>query len=83
MDEKAPNFLKQALGWSYQAPYAGHDGIQLAIGQLFDKENDHLDASVKRVGSTFTPIGFNRILEAAILPNADKIFEAAKNLLDY
>ncbi|MCF8304247.1 MAG: 2-oxoisovalerate dehydrogenase [Bacteroidales bacterium] len=42
MDEKAPNYLKQALGWSYHAPYAGHDGIQLAIGQVFDKEHDHL-----------------------------------------
>jgi len=34
LDEKAPNYLKQALGWSYHAPYAGHDGIQLAIGQV-------------------------------------------------
>ncbi|NLF43796.1 MAG: 2-oxoisovalerate dehydrogenase [Bacteroidales bacterium] len=42
LDEKAPNYLKQALGWSYHAPYAGHDGIQLAIGQIFDKETDHL-----------------------------------------
>ena len=42
LDNKAPNYLKQALGWSYHAPYAGHDGIQLAIGQVFDKENDHL-----------------------------------------
>ncbi len=42
IDNKAPNYLKQALGWSYHAPYAGHDGIQLAIGQVFDKENDHL-----------------------------------------
>ena len=42
IDEKAPNYLKQAIGWSYHAPYAGHDGIQLAIGQVFDKENDHL-----------------------------------------
>ena len=42
LDEKAPNYLKQALGWSYHAPYAGHDGIQLAIGQVFDKENDFL-----------------------------------------
>ncbi len=42
LDEKAPNYLKQALGWSYHAPYAGHDGIQLAIGQLFDRENDFL-----------------------------------------
>jgi len=42
IDEKAPNYLKQALGWSYHAPYAGHDGIQLAIGQHFDKKNDFL-----------------------------------------
>jgi len=42
LDNKAPNYLKQALGWSYHAPYAGHDGIQLAIGQVFEKNNDHL-----------------------------------------
>ncbi|NVO01408.1 MAG: 2-oxoisovalerate dehydrogenase [Bacteroidetes bacterium] len=42
LDEKAPNYLKQALGWSYHAPYAGHDGIQLAIGHTFNKETDHL-----------------------------------------
>ncbi len=42
LDEKAPNYLKQALGWSYHAPYAGHDGIQLAIGRHFDREKDFL-----------------------------------------
>lgn len=42
LDEKAPNYLKQALGWSYHAPYAGHDGIQLAIGQVFEKNKDFL-----------------------------------------
>lgn len=42
LDERAPNYLKQALGWSYHAPYAGHDGIQLAIGQTFDKKTDHM-----------------------------------------
>ncbi|HQO50512.1 MAG TPA: thiamine pyrophosphate-dependent enzyme [Bacteroidales bacterium] len=42
IDEKAPNYLKQALGWSYHAPYAGHDGIQLAIGQVFRKNEDFL-----------------------------------------
>jgi 2-oxoisovalerate dehydrogenase E1 component len=42
LDDKAPNYLKQALGWSYHAPYAGHDGIQLAIGQVFEKGKDHL-----------------------------------------
>ena len=42
IDERAPSYLKQSLGWSYHAPYAGHDGIQLAIGQVFDKSQDHL-----------------------------------------
>lgn len=42
LDDRAPNYLKQAIGWSYHAPYAGHDGIQLAIGQTFDKKTDHL-----------------------------------------
>ena len=42
IDDKAPNYLKQAIGWSYHAPYAGHDGIQLAVGQFFEKKKDHL-----------------------------------------
>lgn len=42
IDEKAPSYLLQSLGWSYHAPYAGHDGIQLAIGQVFDRETDFL-----------------------------------------
>ncbi|MBT6004466.1 MAG: 2-oxoisovalerate dehydrogenase, partial [Prolixibacteraceae bacterium] len=42
IDEKAPNYLKQAIGWSYHAPYAGHDGIQLAVGQHFEKNIDHI-----------------------------------------
>ncbi|MFV0470560.1 MAG: thiamine pyrophosphate-dependent enzyme [Paludibacteraceae bacterium] len=42
IDEKAPVYLIQSLGWSYHAPYAGHDGIQLAIGQVFQKEKDFL-----------------------------------------
>ena len=42
LDERAPNYLKQAVGWSYHAPYAGHDAIQLAIGQTFVRGEDHL-----------------------------------------
>ncbi len=42
IDDKAPNYLKQAIGWSYHAPYAGHDGIQLAVGQFFEKNKDHI-----------------------------------------
>lgn len=42
LDDKAPSYLLQSLGWSYHAPYAGHDGIQLAIGQVFHREEDFL-----------------------------------------
>jgi 2-oxoisovalerate dehydrogenase E1 component len=42
-----------------------------------------LDAPIGRVGSTFTPVGFNRILERATLPSAEKLLEAAKKVLEY
>ncbi len=42
LDDKAPNYLKQALGWSYHAPCAGHDGIQLALGLTFRAGTDFL-----------------------------------------
>jgi 2-oxoisovalerate dehydrogenase E1 component len=44
---------------------------------------EHLDAPVDRVGSTFTPVGFNRILERAILPDAARVLAAAKKTLAY
>ena len=50
---------------------------------ITDEAFETLDGPVKRIGSTFTPVGFNRILEAAILPNTEKILEAAKDLLEY
>jgi 2-oxoisovalerate dehydrogenase E1 component len=40
LDEKAANYLKLAKGWSYHAPYAGHDGIQLALGKIFRPGKD-------------------------------------------
>lgn len=42
LDEKAALYLKMAKGWSYHAPFAGHDGIQLAIGQIFRSCKDFL-----------------------------------------
>jgi len=35
LDEKAANYLKMAKGWSFHASFAGHDGIQLALGKIF------------------------------------------------
>ncbi|GAB1429709.1 alpha-ketoacid dehydrogenase subunit alpha/beta [Ignavibacteria bacterium] len=42
LDEKAALYLKMAKGWSYHAPCAGHDGIQLAVGQIFRSGKDFL-----------------------------------------
>ncbi len=42
LDDKAPNYLKQGLGWSYHAPCAGHDGIQIALGTTFRPGRDWL-----------------------------------------
>ncbi len=51
--------------------------------QIQEKAFAYLDAPVGRVGSEFTPVGFNRILERAILPNTEKVLEAAKKVLSY
>ena len=40
--EKAPSYLLQSIGWQFHASNAGHDGIQLAIGQIFQRGKDHL-----------------------------------------
>lgn len=42
IDDEAPNFLRKAMGWSYHAPNAGHDAIQLALGATFRAGQDHL-----------------------------------------
>ncbi|MHC4931773.1 MAG: alpha-ketoacid dehydrogenase subunit alpha/beta [Planctomycetota bacterium] len=42
LDEEAPNFLRKNLGWSYHAPCAGHEAIQLALGFSFRPSQDFL-----------------------------------------
>ena len=61
--------------------FGGFGGELAAI--IADEAFKYLDAPVKRVGSTFTPVGFHRNLEKAILPSDEKIFEAAKGLLEF
>jgi 2-oxoisovalerate dehydrogenase E1 component len=61
--------------------FAGFGGELAAI--IADEAFEYLDGPVKRVGATFTPVGFNRILEAATLPSTQKIFEAAKSLVNF
>ena len=60
----------------------GGFGGELAA-QISDLAFEYLDGPVRRVGSTFTPVGFNRILEAAILPDMKRIEDGAMALLNY
>jgi 2-oxoisovalerate dehydrogenase E1 component len=61
--------------------FSGFGGEVAAI--VADEAFEWLDAPVKRLGSTFTPVGFNRTLEAAILPNTEKVVAAAREILKY
>jgi 2-oxoisovalerate dehydrogenase E1 component len=51
--------------------------------QIQERAFESLDAPVGRVGSEFTPVGFARVLERAILPSSDKVLEAARRVLAY
>jgi 2-oxoisovalerate dehydrogenase E1 component len=57
-------------------------GAEIAA-QIQEKAFHFLDAPITRIGSTYTPIGFNRILERAILPNEEKIYTAMLDVLAF
>jgi len=57
--------------------------VGVLVSQISELAFEYLDGPVRRVGSTFTPVGFNRILEGAILPDTKRIEEAVINLLNY
>ncbi|MEC7184145.1 MAG: transketolase C-terminal domain-containing protein, partial [Bdellovibrionota bacterium] len=61
--------------------FAGFGGEVVSV--INELAFEHLDAPVQRCGSTFTPLGFNRILERAVLPNKQRIKEKALEVLRY
>jgi 2-oxoisovalerate dehydrogenase E1 component len=61
--------------------FGGFGGELASI--IVEEAFTYLDAPVRRVGSTFTPVGFNPILEKAILPDTDRILKAAKEVLEF
>jgi len=61
--------------------FAGFGGEVVSL--ITERAFKWLDAPVQRIGSTFTPVGFNRILEKAILPNVEKITLAMKEILEF
>jgi pyruvate/2-oxoglutarate/acetoin dehydrogenase E1 component len=44
---------------------------------------EHLDGPVRRIATPDVPIAFSPPLEQALLPNVDRVKEAARELLDY
>jgi len=54
-----------------------------AAAQIASELFAYLDVPIERVGSTFTPVGFRRVLERAILPDVKRVLEAARQVLAY
>lgn len=52
---------------------------QLAA-MVVDEAFDYLDAPIKRIAATNTPVAFAPALEDFIIPNADKIYQAVKGM---
>jgi 2-oxoisovalerate dehydrogenase E1 component len=67
---------------AHEGPKYNGFGAEIAAA-IADETFEYLDAPVKRLGATFTPVGFHKNLENAILPNTNKLFQAAKELLEY
>ena len=42
IEDRAVGYIRKAKGWSYHAPFAGHDGIQLTLGRAFRPNKDFL-----------------------------------------
>ena len=66
----------------HEAPLTGGAGAEFAA-RIAEKAFDYLDAPVKRVASLDVPTPYSPPLEAAYLPNKDKVVAAARELLNY
>jgi 2-oxoisovalerate dehydrogenase E1 component len=61
--------------------FGGFGGELAAL--IVSKAFTWLDAPIERVGSEFTPVGFNRILERAVLPNTEKVLKTIRQTLAF
>jgi 2-oxoisovalerate dehydrogenase E1 component len=67
---------------AHEGPKFNGFGAEIASA-VADETFEYLDAPVKRIGATFTPVGFHKNLEKEILPDTNKVYQAAKELLEY
>ncbi|MFZ0318286.1 MAG: dehydrogenase E1 component subunit alpha/beta [Candidatus Sulfotelmatobacter sp.] len=65
---------EDTLSWGYGAEIAA---------RIADQSFDHLDAPVRRVAAADTFVAYQPILEDAILPQANDLFRAMKELAEY
>ncbi len=66
----------------HEAPLTGGAGAEFAA-RIAEKAFDYLDAPVKRVAALDVPTPYSPPLEAAYLPNKEKVIAAARELLAY
>jgi pyruvate/2-oxoglutarate/acetoin dehydrogenase E1 component len=66
----------------YEAHLTGGFGGEVAA-IIAEEAFDVLDAPVTRVASLDVPVPFAAVLEDAVLPNAEKIYNAAVDVLEY
>ena len=57
------------------------DGQRMTAAQVVDKGFDDLDAPVRRLNSLAAPVPYSPPLEAAIVPRAEQIAQAVRDLL--
>jgi 2-oxoisovalerate dehydrogenase E1 component beta subunit len=66
----------------HEATLTGGIGGELAA-IIAEDAFEYLDAPIKRVASADTPVPYSPPLEAAFLPNVEKVVAAAKELVEY
>ena len=71
----------QDIGSIFEEVFGGFGGE--VASYINENAFEELDGPVMRVGSTFTPVGFNRILEKAVLPDTERIQTALDKLLAF
>lgn len=65
----------------HEAVRFGGIGAEI-VAQLQEVAFDHLDAPIARIGAPFSPVPFSPALEAAYVPDADRITAAVRDLVE-
>ena len=93
MEKEKATHIEVEMGFHpFQRIFTGNQANEKHIRQVHNLrvQNDaivhfgfDLDAPVKRIAAEDAPVPYHPLLEKAILPTKEKIFNAMKNLLEY